>query len=60
MIHTNSKLVDERGVKCFYKVANIWNATKNPWFKVDQRSITDRFKKLLETFVADRIAEDKV
>ena len=56
MIHTNSK----RGVKCFYKVANIWNATKNPWFKVDQRSITDRFKKLLETFVAERIAEDKV
>ena len=48
----------ERG-QCLDKIADILNAIQNPWFKVDQRSIRDRLKKLLQAFVAKKTAEDK-
>ena len=48
----------ERG-QCLDKIANILNAIQNPWFKVDQRSIRDRLKKLLQAFVTKKNAEDK-
>ena len=49
----------ERG-QCLDKIANILNAIENPWFKVDQRSIRDRLKKLLEACIAEKNTEDKV
>ena len=59
MIPVYSKPVHEKGGQCLDKIANILNAIENPCFKVDQRSICDRLKKLLKFFVAKGNTEDK-
>ena len=41
------------------KIADILNAIQNPWFKVDQRSIRDRLKKLLKAFITKKNAEER-
>ena len=48
----------ERG-QCLDKIADILNAIQNPWFKVDQRSIRDRLKKLLKAFITKKNAEER-
>ena len=48
----------ERG-QCLDKIADILNAIQNPWFRVDQRSIRDRLKKLLKAFITKKNAEDR-
>ena len=48
----------ERG-QCLHKIADILNAIQNPWFKVDQRSIRDRLKKLLKAFITKENAEER-
>ena len=40
-------------------IADILNAIQNPWFKVDQRSICDRLKKLLKAFITKKNAEER-
>ena len=40
----------ERG-KCLDRIAESLNSTEQPWFKVDQRLLRDRIKKLLKLYV---------
>ena len=40
----------ERG-KCLDRIAESLNSTEQPWFKVDQKLLRDRIKKLLKLYV---------
>ena len=48
----------ERG-QCLDRIAESLNAISEPYFKVDQRSLRDRIKKLIKSFVTKRNNEEK-
>ena len=48
----------ERGV-CLEKIALSLNSLEEPWFKVDQRALRDRFKKLLGQYITKKNEEQK-
>ena len=48
----------ERGA-CLEKIANCLNSLEMPWFKVDQRSLRDRIKKLLAQFTKKKNEEQR-
>ena len=43
--------------QCFDKIAEILSSAEEPYFKVDQRSLRDRIKKLLKLYVEKRKKE---
>ena len=48
----------ERG-KCYDRIAESFNAVKDVYFKLDQRALRDRIKKLLKLHVRKRNREEK-
>lgn len=48
----------ERG-QCLDRIAESLNAISDPYFKVDQRSLRDRIKKLIKLYVTKRNNEEK-
>ena len=48
----------ERG-QCLDRIAEPLNAVTNIWFKVDQRSLRDKLKKLLKDFLAKKNKEER-
>ena len=46
----------ERG-QCLDRIAESLNSIEEPWFKIDQRSLRDRIKKLLKLYVEKRNKE---
>ena len=48
----------ERGV-CLEKIAVALNGLEEPWFKVDQRALRDRIKKLLGQYISKKNELDK-
>ena len=45
--------------QCLDKISDIFSAIENPWFKDNQRSTDERFKKLLKPSIAKRGFEGK-
>ena len=48
----------ERG-QCLDRISESLNSIENPYFKVDQRALRDRIKKLLKSYVDKRNKEEK-